>query len=65
MNELIIKLLIAAALLDLGFSLKDVDCHSLQCLANLQRASLQVVKIEWKPNSVFPQEALRFPRQSK
>lgn len=60
MNDIIIKILIAAALLDLGFSLKDLDCRSGQCLAKLQRASLQTTKIDWKPISIFPEEARRF-----
>jgi len=62
MNDIIIKILIAAALLDFGFSLKDLDCRSGQCLAKLQLASLQVAKIDWKPISVFPEEAVRFSR---
>lgn len=60
MNDIIIKILIGAALLDFGFTLKDLDCRSGQCLANLQRASLQAVKIDWKPISLFPEEAKKF-----
>lgn len=60
MNDIIIKILIAAALLDLGFSLKDLDYRSGQCLAKLQRASIQATKIDWKPISVFPEEAKKF-----
>lgn len=62
MNDIIIKILIAAAMLDLGFSLKDLDCRAGQCLAKLQRASLRAAKIDWKPISVFPEEAVRFNR---
>ncbi len=65
MNDIIIKILIAAALLDFGFSLKDLDCHSGQCLAKLQRASIQIVKVDWKPISVFPEKAQKFRERSK
>lgn len=60
MNDIIIKILIAAALLDLGFSMKDLDCRSGRCLEKLQRGSIQATKIDWRPISVWPEEARRF-----
>lgn len=65
MNNLLIKILVTAAILDLGLSLKDLDCHDRQCIAKLQKASLQVTKIDWKPISVFPEEAARLRKYSR
>lgn len=61
MYDVLVKVIVAAALLQLGISLsKQDDCRSRQCLAKIQAASLEVLKIDWKPISVFPEEAKRF-----
>ncbi len=61
MYNLLIKLFIAAALLELGMSVSSFDdCPSRACLARIDRASRKVLKIDWKPISVFPREAKRF-----
>lgn len=61
MYNIIIKLIIAAALLDLGISSSKMeDCSSLACWSQIQKASHKVIKIYWKPISVFPEEAKRF-----
>ncbi|MBK9321673.1 MAG: hypothetical protein IPM97_01735 [Bdellovibrionaceae bacterium] len=61
MYNILIKLIIAAALLDLGISFSKMeDCSSRECWAQIQKASRKVTHIDWKPISIFPEEAKRF-----
>ncbi len=61
MYDLLVKLMILAALAQFGMSLLDIEqCHSKQCLRTLEQRSRDVLNIEWKPISVFPEEAKRF-----
>jgi len=50
-----------AAIVQLGISLKDVrDCRSRACLMRMDKAMREVLRVDWKPISVFPEEAKRF-----
>lgn len=61
MHNILLKLIIAGALLELGVNWSQLDdCSGRTCWTKLQRASLQVLQIDWKPISVFPNEAKRF-----
>ena len=61
MYNIIIKLIIAAALLDLGISFSKMeDCSSRACWNQIQKASRRATHINWKSISVFPDEAKRF-----
>lgn len=61
MYNIIIKLIVAVALLDLGISFSKMeDCSSRTCWTQIQKASRKATHIEWKPISVFPEEAKRF-----
>ena len=61
MNKLLIGLMVSAALMQLGISVsKALNCHSPECAFQLERASHDVLKVEWKPISVFPEEGRRF-----
>lgn len=61
MYDVLLKLIIAGALLEFGISLSKIDdCSSRACWDHVQQASKQVLKIDWKPISVFPGEAKRF-----
>jgi len=61
MYKLLLGLMAFAVLEQLGISIADFkDCHSRQCLRKIEKASLDVLKIDWKPVSVFPEEARRF-----
>lgn len=61
MYQMLIKLYIIAAAIQLGLSLMDLEsCTSRQCVQKLNQASQKVLKIDWKPISVFPNEAGRF-----
>ncbi|MFN8944174.1 MAG: hypothetical protein ACK5WZ_06080, partial [Pseudobdellovibrionaceae bacterium] len=59
--NVLIKLIIAASLLELGLTVSEIgECSSRACWKQLQQASDKVLRIEWKPISVFPEEAERF-----
>lgn len=61
MYKLIIKLMVIAALLKLGASIEEFAfCHSKACSGRIEKASRDVLKIDWKPISVFQEEAQRF-----
>lgn len=61
MYEVMVRLIVGAALLQLGLSLSHIEkCESRMCWAEIQMASRKVLKIDWKPISVFPEEAKRF-----
>lgn len=61
MNELLLKLFIAAALLDFGHALLSAEkLPSRSGLERIDQATREVLKIDWKPISVFPEEAKRF-----
>lgn len=61
MYNLLAKLYLVAALMQLGISLKDISSLSKpQGLKKIDQASREVTKIKWKPISVFPEEAKRF-----
>ena len=61
MYAILVRLILLAALMDLGMSLARFEkCTSRECFAEIERASRKVLKIKWKPISVFPEEAKRF-----
>lgn len=61
MYDILIKLIVGASLLQLGVSLKDFEkCDSRECLTRIEKASRKAVKIDWRPISVFPEEARKF-----
>lgn len=61
MYSLLIKLMVIAALMELGISLSEFsDCNSRECIQKIEKRSRDVLKIDWKPISVFLKEAQRF-----
>lgn len=61
MYNLLVKLMVITAIIHLGMSFKDFEnCHSRQCTQQLEKRSRDVLRIDWKPISVFPNEARRF-----
>ena len=61
MENLLIKLIVIAALAQFGISLSHVEsCHSRACLQTLEKHSREVLNIDRQPLSVFPEEARRF-----
>jgi hypothetical protein len=64
MYSLLIRLMALAAFAQLGISLSTFgDCRSRECLTLLEKAGRKVVEIEWKPISIFPEEAKRFRKK--
>lgn len=61
MYSLLVRLMLLASLIELGFSLTDVtECRSRRCSIRIERASRDILRIDWKPISVWPNEAARF-----
>lgn len=61
MYTLLIRLMLIAALLQFGISVsKFWDCHTGSCVRDIEKASREVLKIEWRPISLFPEEAKKF-----
>ena len=60
MYRLLVRLLLISALAQLGMSLRDLDCHGRACVKKIEEASSKVLKIDWRPISVWPNEGRRF-----
>ncbi len=61
MYNILIRLMVIAALSKFGISLFDFEnCNYTQCLKTIETKSREVLSISWKPISVFPEEARRF-----
>lgn len=61
MYQLLIRLLFIAALAEFGLKISDIgECRSRQCVKMLQMRALDVLRIDWKPISVFPEAAKGF-----
>jgi hypothetical protein len=61
MLNLLIRLMVLVALAQFGLSLTHISRYkSRECLMQLEMASHEVLKIDWKPISVFPEEARKF-----
>ena len=61
MYDLLVKLMVIAALAQFGLTLSKVEeCHSRECMQMLEKRSREVLEVDWKPMTVFPQEAGRF-----
>jgi hypothetical protein len=61
MYDLLVKMVVVAALAQFGMTVYDVrDCRSHACMSNIEKHSREVLNIDWKPMTVFPDEAKRF-----
>ena len=61
MYDALVKLIVLAAILQLGLSASDfIESGTARGSKRLNEASRRVLKIDWKPISVFPEEAKRF-----
>ena len=61
MYNLLVKLMVITAIIHLGMSFKDFkNCHSRQCAQLIEKRSRDVLHVDWKPISLFPNEARRF-----
>jgi len=63
MYYIFIRFMLARALLQFGISYTEATfCQSRKCAWQLEEKSRDVLKIDWKPISVFPEEAGRFKK---
>lgn len=54
MYSLLIRLMVLAALAQLGISIAEFrDCKSRACFARFDQASRNLLHVDWKPISVF------------
>jgi len=61
MEKLIGKIIIVYALYTLGMSYSDVlNCRSRECFRNIEIAKRKMLNVNWKPISMFPEEAKKF-----
>jgi len=61
MYDLLIKLMFIASLTQIGVSVSDFGkCHSRECVAKIEKHSRDILRVEWKAISIFPDEAKRF-----
>jgi len=61
MEKLFGKFVLAYALYFLGMSLTEVlVCRTGPCLRKIEKAKRDVLHINWKPISLFPEEARKF-----
>jgi len=60
MYGLLVKLMVVAALLELGMNVSEFEqCHSRQCLQQIEKRSRDILKVDWRPISVFQSEVRR------
>lgn len=61
MEVLLVRLMLVAGLAQFGMSIWDFrDCRSRECLVRIEKHSRDVLKVDWKPISVWPEEAKKF-----
>jgi len=61
MYDLLVKLMLISALLQIGMTFKEFqNCSRRECLTRLEKFSRKSLEINWKSISVFPEEAKRF-----
>ncbi len=61
MYDLLVKLMVIAALAQFGITLSKVEgCHSRECMQMLEKRSREVLEVDWKSITVFPDELKRF-----
>lgn len=61
MFNLLLKLVLIYAAILVGLSLSELaTCHKGTCTDKIERAARNVVEIDWRPISIFSEEAQRF-----
>ncbi len=61
MENLLVKLMLLAALTQLGISVHEFqNCHSRGCMQMIEMKSRDILNIHWKPLTVFPAESKKF-----
>ena len=61
MYQLLVRLMLIAALAEFGMTVSDLrDCRGRGFLIQLEKRARDVLRVDWKPISVWPNEAERF-----
>ncbi len=61
MYKLLVSLMLISAIQQLNLKPSDIlDCRNLKCAVSIEKASRKVLQVQWKPISIFPEEAKRF-----
>lgn len=61
MYTLLLRLILLAALIEFGFVVRDLTkCGSRSCSARIEQASRAVLRVDWKPVSVWPETGNQF-----
>ena len=61
MINLLFKLALIYAAILTGLSLTELSkCQKGECTDRIEKAAREVVEIDWRPISIFPDEAQRF-----
>ena len=61
MEKLLVKLMFIAAIAQLGLTLHDFqDCRKKECLVRIERASRNILDVDWRPITILSEEAARF-----
>jgi hypothetical protein len=61
MIRLLLIAMLMAATIQTGINIHEVlNCQKRECLKPVDKATKNVLSIDWKPISVFPEEAQRF-----
>jgi hypothetical protein len=59
--NLLIRLMLLSAALQLGITAADIAfCGSRECARRIEKASRDVLRLNWRPISVWPEEGKRF-----
>ena len=61
MIRVLIFFMVAAALAQFGMTVSELSqCRSRECVQKVEKHSRDVLKIDWKPITLFPEEAKKF-----
>jgi len=61
MYRLLVLLMLVASLEQFGMTISELaQCRSRACLIQVERHSRDVLRVNWKPISVWPEEAKKF-----
>ena len=60
MYDLLVRLMVVSALLQLGMSVSHLSgCHGRSCAQQIEARSRDVLHVDWRAVSMFPEEARR------
>jgi hypothetical protein len=61
METLLLRLMFITTIIQFGISASDIEnCRDQACIKKIKKDSHEILKIDWKPIVIFPEEAKRF-----